>query len=355
MPPLTTRVALTTWQLLPAVTASIVVVAGLYGYGAWRVGRRHPRRPWPLARCAAFYAGLLVVAIALESSVGVYDDVLFTDHMVQHLLLVMVAPPLLIFGRPITLLLHASRNPLHSRVKRVLRSRAVTVITCPPAALGLYVVVITTTHLTPFMNLVLENQVVHDAEHVLYLVTGYLYFLPIIGSEPFRWRISMMGRYLLLMLAMPADAAVGVTLMITDHELFPAYADVGRTWGPSLVGDLNKGGVVMWIGSDIVMTVLAVAVSVPFVLSRSYAGSVGSWIERGRRRALARQLLAAGVDVPSSSAGARAAGERAAGVSVDDDAEVDVQLAAYNAYLGRLDTDPSLVNVPRPRRASRLR
>ena len=72
-----------------------------------------------------FLAGLAVVVFATESGIAVYDDVLFWDHMIQHLLLIMIAPPLLIFGQPFTLLLHASRNPLHTWAKRVMRSRVV--------------------------------------------------------------------------------------------------------------------------------------------------------------------------------------------------------------------------------------
>ena len=65
-----------------------------YLAGAWRVGRRHPARPWPRHRTLAFLLGLAVIAIAVQSSAGAYDDVLFSAHMVQHLLLIMAAPPL---------------------------------------------------------------------------------------------------------------------------------------------------------------------------------------------------------------------------------------------------------------------
>ena len=103
-----------------------------------RVRRRHPARPWPLYRTALFLGGLAVVVIATQSGIGSYDDVLFWDHMVQHLLLLMVAPPLLVVGQPATLLLHASRNPLHTWAKKLLRSRVVAAITWPPFGVALY-------------------------------------------------------------------------------------------------------------------------------------------------------------------------------------------------------------------------
>jgi putative copper resistance protein D len=265
--PLTMRSALTTWQFAPFVSAVLIMAGAGYLIGVWRVGRRHPARPWPAGRTLAFLLGLTVIAVATQSGIGAYDDVLFSVHMVQHLLLIMVAPPLLVFGRPVTLLLHATGNPVHTWVKRAIRSRAVTALTWPPGAALLYAAVVAGTHLTPFMNLVLENSAVHDAEHGLYLLIGYLYFLPVIGSEPIRWRLPAFGRYLLLLVTMPVDTAVGVILMLLPREPFPAYAAAGRTWGPGLLADLHDGGLIMFAGSDLIMTVLGVAVAVRFVAS----------------------------------------------------------------------------------------
>src|SRR5581483_9032112 len=190
LPPISVARILTLWQFAPVVTAFAVVAAGLYLWGVYRVWRKHPVRPWPWWRTALFLAGIGTIVIATQSGVGSYDDVLFWDHMVQHLLLLMVAPPLLVVGQPATLLLHASRNPLHTWSKQVLRSRALAAITWPPFGVALYVGVIVGTHLTGFMNLVETNGAVHDGEHALYLISGYLYFLPLVGREPIRWKVS---------------------------------------------------------------------------------------------------------------------------------------------------------------------
>ncbi len=275
--PLTASDALTSWQFAPLVSAALMLLAAAYLSAGWLAGRRHPARPWPASRTLAFLLGLAAIAVATQSSIGIYDDVLFSAHMVQHLLLIMVAPPLLIFARPATLLLHVARNPLHTRVKRILRSRVVSGLTWPPVAATLYASTVISTHLTPLMNLVLENAAIHDGEHVLYLVVGYLYFLPVVGSEPIRWRVSILGRYLLLLITMPVDTLVGVTLMLVPRELFPAYARAGRTWGPSLVTDLHAGGLIMFAGSDLIMTVLAVVLAASFIRARdtSLAGVPG--------------------------------------------------------------------------------
>src|SRR6266699_1119848 len=138
LPPFGWHAVLTQWQAAPVVTASVVVLACLYLWGVVRVARQHPARPWPVWRTGLFLAGLAVIVIALQSGIGTYDDVLFWDHMVQHLMLIMVAPPLLIFGQPITLLLHASRNPLHGSATRVLRSPVASALTWPVFGFAAY-------------------------------------------------------------------------------------------------------------------------------------------------------------------------------------------------------------------------
>src|SRR6202161_2770241 len=139
LPPFSWSEAATNWQFAPIVTEFTAGLAGPYLWGALRVRRRHPRRPWPLQRTILFLLGLLVINVATQSGIGTYDDTLFWDHMIQHLMLLMIAPPLLVSGQPVTLLLHASRNPLHTWVKRVLRSGPVPAITAPAVGVVAYV------------------------------------------------------------------------------------------------------------------------------------------------------------------------------------------------------------------------
>src|SRR6202167_5328039 len=147
----------TVWQFAPIVTAAVVILAGLYLWGVVRVAHRHPDRRWPVWKTGMFLGGLAVVVLATESGIGAYDDVLFWDHMIQHLMLIMIAPPLLVLAQPVTLLLHASRNPLHTWAKRVVRSRAVSFLTWPPFGLAAYAATIAGTHLTGLMGLVMTH------------------------------------------------------------------------------------------------------------------------------------------------------------------------------------------------------
>ena len=192
--------------------------------------------------------------MATQGWVGVYDATSLADHMTQHLLLIMVAPPLLIAGRPVTLLLHTVRNPWHTRVKRVVRSRVASALTWPPTGLAIYFAAVLGTHLT---GLVLARGPAHDGEHFLYLAAGYLFFLPVIGSEPVRWRPPLLGRYLLLLAAMPADIATGAVLMLHGPL------------GPYRAADVRAAGVIMLAGSDLIMAGLAVALAAVLVTRRA--------------------------------------------------------------------------------------
>src|SRR5271166_3734956 len=325
LPPFSLAEVVSRWQFAPVVTGFVVVAAGLYLWGALRVRRRHPARPWPLYRTALFLVGLAVIVIATQSGIGSYDDVLFYDHMVQHLLLLMVAPPLLVVGQPATLLLHASRNPLHTWTKKVLRSRVLAAITWPPFGVALYLAVIVGTHLTGFMNLVESNGAVHDGEHVLYLAAGYLYFLPLIGREPIRWRVSYPSRIFLLFIAMPVDAFTGLVLGSEGTNPFPNLAVQRPGWAPSPLSDVHVGGAGL-------MFVLMLTVFFAWSRETRSDGGLG-WLETARRVNFAAQVgahqeAAARGDVSAPAAPADDT------ESLDDD---DEHLAAYNAYLARLN------------------
>jgi cytochrome c oxidase assembly factor CtaG len=331
LPPFGLSEALGRWQWAPVVTVIVVAAAALYLWGTFRVARRHPARPWPRWRTGIFLGGLLVIVLATESGVGSYDDVLFWDHMIQHLLLIMVAPALLIAGRPMTLLLHASRNPLHTWAKRVLRSRVVAALTWPPFGIAAYAATIVGTHLTSFMGLVLTNAAVHDAELALFVVVGYLYLLPLVGSEPIRWRLSYPVRLIFLFIAMPVDAFTGVVL--GSYQTDPFVPLDPRSWGPSAVDDLHDGGAVMWIGGAAIMFVMIQVTFWQWSRERRPSVSMG-WLEVARQASLADRIAEAG---PAKTASVPAAAPRAAGTSRTDLDEDEDQLAAYNAYLARIN------------------
>jgi len=331
---------LTQWQFAPVVTVAVSVAAAGYLWGAWRVARRHPARPWPWWRTGLFLAGLAVVVLATQSGIGAYDDVLAWDHIVQHLLLLMVAPPLLVAGQPVTLLLHASRNPLHTWAKRAVRSRTATFLTWPPFGLAAYCATIVGTHLTALSRLILQDQTLHNAEHVFYLIVGYLFFLPLLGHEPIRWRVPYPIRLLILALAMPVDTFTGLVLLYANQgDVVPT--DQRPPGAPAPVQDLHWAGAVMWIGGDALM--LLYMMIVLWMWARDDRASLGGWLEAARRsnfEELVGGQARTAAPAPQHQSGPGAPGQpepAAAGQGAIDD---DEHLAAYNEYLARLNAAP---------------
>jgi putative copper resistance protein D len=202
-------------------------------------------------------------------------------------------------------------------------------VTWPGFGVAAYIATIVGTHLTNFMNLVIEHDAVHEAEHVLYLVVGYLYFLPLIGKEPIRWKVSYPLRLFLLFIAMPVDAFTGVVL--GSYQTDPFVPMEPRSWGPSAVNDLHQGGAVMWIGGAAIMFVMIMVTF--FQWSRESRPSVSmGWLESARQASLAERIAEAN---PARAVNAQTR-DRLVGGAVDEDED---QLTAYNDYLARINSE----------------
>jgi cytochrome c oxidase assembly factor CtaG len=342
LPPFGWSAVFTQWQFAPIVTALAVVFAGLYLWGVARVARRHPARPWAAWRTGMFLGGLAVIVLATESGIGAYDDVLFWDHMVQHLMLIMAAPVLLIFGQPITLLMHASRNPLHTWTKRVVRSKVASFLTWPAFGAVAYTVAVAGAHLTSLASDVETNPTLHDAEHAVFLIVGYLFFLPILGKEPIRWRLSYPVRFVILVLIMPVDTFTGLVLGNGGSGTPGIVAGPRPSWAPNPVSDLHAGGAVMWVGGDALMFGLMMLVFLMWSTDDRAATSGHGWLESARRTNLAtlvasHQPADQRPGVAGEAGQAEQAGVGSARWSERGGVDDDEHLAAYNAFLARLN------------------
>ncbi len=233
--------------------AMIVVALVLYLWGVRRNNRLHPRHRWSVGKTVAWMGALLSTGIAIFSFVGVYDGELFWDHMVQHLILIMVAAPLFAIASPLQLAWRATDGTAHVVVTEALRSPVAKFFGHPIVAFLLYAVLIPLSHLTSWYNLTLEHESVHNAEHLAFLVVGYLFWRQIFGNDPNAYRLHPGVQFFYLFLAVPIDTFSGLSLAGESHEIFPAYFATHRTWGPSYVTDLHIGGTLMWVVGDTLM------------------------------------------------------------------------------------------------------
>jgi cytochrome c oxidase assembly factor CtaG len=241
----------TTFNAIPVIL--ILGALALYLWGVRRVGHLHPRHPWSSGKTAAFIGGLVTTAISVFSFIGVYQQELFWDHMVQHLLLIMVAAPLFAISSPVKLMWSATAGEAHARLTAVLRTRTARILGHPGVAFVAYAVLIPITHLTVWYNYTLEHPAIDDIEHLIFLGLGYMFWRQIFGDDPNCYRLHPALKFGYLFLAIPIDTFTGLSLDQQVHELFPAYLTFHRTWGPSLVADLHIGGVLMWVAGDTLM------------------------------------------------------------------------------------------------------
>ena len=303
----------TAWQLDAVALAVIVLAAALYLTGVALVPLRSPGRRWPVRRTLVFLAGLFVCVIATNGSIAVYDRVLFSAHMLGHLALVMVAPALIMWGRPLQLALDSAPPRRRARLERLFTGRVVSVLTAPPVALATYTVVIVGSHLTGLMDTIMRNEWAGQLEHLVYLVAGCQFFVLIVGDEPIRWRLGSPARWLLLALAMAVDTFTGIVLMqgLQAVHLMPSTLDV------SALSDTRTGGAIMWFGGDAIMLVIMVALVIGYLRRVDAAAPEQGWLAQARVAQFAAHT--------GASDGAQDA--------IDDD---DAARVAYNEWLEKL-------------------
>lgn len=240
-----------------------LVAAGGYLLLARRVNASHPTSPVPRWRVVAWLAGTITILIALASAIDVYADELLTAHMIQHLLLTMVAPPLLALGAPVTLVLRAVRPVTRRRLLLpLLHSRAIRLAASPFVAWPIFTAVIWFAHFTPLYEAALEQPALHVLEHAIFLGAGLLFWWPVIGADPSPWRLRPIARMVYLAAQMPLNTAVGLAIYFAPTVLYPHYATLGRAWGPDPSTDQQVAGIVMWgAGDTILIAALVLAVA----------------------------------------------------------------------------------------------
>lgn len=254
---MTTGQLLSTWALDPVPSAGVVVAGGLYLH-AWRTRPHRPGRgrtgdvhggllrPRPLA----FGLGLLTLVVALDGPPDVFSGSSFLAHMVQHLLLQLVAAPLLLLGGPVAVVLRADPPWFRRRVLvRLLRSRWVQLLTNPVTTLAAFAAVLVGSHLSPLYELALQHEGVHELEHLGYFVTALLFWWPAIGVDPAPRRMAHPARLLYLFLAMPVMAFLGVAIAGSRHVLYAAYLADPPPWGATPLADQRAAGTLMWVGA----------------------------------------------------------------------------------------------------------
>ena len=247
---------LRSWPLSPWLLASLGVAACIYLRGWLALYSKNPRR-WHVGRLVAFAAGLAIVFLALASPIEPFAALFLRVHMLQHLLLMMAAPPLVWLGAPLFPMLRGLPRQVRTYwVAPLLRSRILQPffarLTHPVVALPLFVAATWLWHVPAAYELSLRSSGWHHFQHVCFLGTALLFWFPVVRPYPSHphWSPWLLVPYLIV--ADVQNTVLSALLTFSSQVLYPHYASVPRLGGISALGDQSAAGVLMWVPGSIV-------------------------------------------------------------------------------------------------------
>lgn len=274
------KAVLLSWSWRPEVIIVLALAGTLYTRGWWRLRRRshhagksyrstsHMR--WRLTsgwRLVSYWFGLFLIALALLSPIDSLGQQLFLMHMVQHLLLIMFAPPLLLLanpmpvilwglpdswrraaGRGLGILLHRE-SPVRKGIRQVTTAGIIWLI---------WVIAVIGWHDPGMYNWALRNEFAHDLEHMTFFLVSMLFWWHVIGAGPrIHKQAGYAGRVGLLIAAIPANMLTGIVLAFTTSVVYTYYEAVPRLWGIDALTDQRIGGIIMWVPGSMMFIVAA--------------------------------------------------------------------------------------------------
>lgn len=253
------------WNFDPFVTISLIVTAVAY-YWALRRVREAGRYEHPNWQVLCFYAGLLTVALALLGPFDMYNDDVFTFHMIQHMILIQATAPLLLFGRPVQLALHAiSPKDSGPVLRTVLRPRGVrwvlTFLTNPIVAFFLFNGAIVLWHFPQFYDAAIVNETIHVIEHMTFLSVALFYWWPMIDPIPRHHKMKRTWAVISVFFAMMISSnGLGAILTLADSVIYSPYLANPNPFGWSPHVDQQIGGLLMWVVGGLLWLFVALGI-----------------------------------------------------------------------------------------------
>ena len=249
----------TWWTWDPLVLAGLALGSAIYTRGAMRLWREagigHGLAPW---RAAAYGAGIIVIAFALISPLDHASDVLFSAHMVQHELLMLIAAPLVVLGRPLVAAVWALPGDLRVRALRATRpARFWRALTSPWIALLLHAVARLVWHVPVLFDAALADERIHAIQHLSFFVTAVVFWWAVIYGR--YGRIGYGASVAFVFFTMLYSGLLGAVLSLGDHALY-AHAEPSLRWGVDPVDDQQRAGLLMWIPVGAVMMAVGLAI-----------------------------------------------------------------------------------------------
>ncbi|MFD0265837.1 cytochrome c oxidase assembly protein [Streptomyces sp. NPDC127106] len=240
-----------------------LVGLGLYLWGVVRLRQRGDA--WPVGRVVAFTTGVLSVALVMCTKLNDYGMVMFSVHMVQHMVISMLSPILLLLGAPVTLALRAlppagrGRKGPRELLLMLLHSRYMRIITHPAFTIPMFIASLYALYFTPLFDFLMESKPGHIGMMVHFLAVGLVFFWPIMGVDPGPHRPGYVMRMLELFAGMPFHAFFGIALMMASEPMIGTYRNPPASLGIDPLLDQQWGGGIAWAFSEIPSVLVLIA------------------------------------------------------------------------------------------------
>ncbi|MFF4033784.1 cytochrome c oxidase assembly protein [Streptomyces sviceus] len=291
------------WSADPFFLVACLLALGLYAWGVVRLRRRGDS--WSVGRTVSYVLGVLSIGLMMCTKLNDYGMVMFSAHMVQHMVISMLSPILILLGAPVTLALRAlpvagkGRKGPRELLLALLHSRYMRIVTHPAFTIPLFIASLYALYFTPIFDALMGSKTGHVAMMVHFLAVGVVFFWPIIGVDPGPHRPGYLMRMLELFAGMPFHAFFGIALMMASEPMVETFKNPPASLGIDALSDQNYAGGIAWAFSEIPSVLVLIAL-------------LFQWYGSEQRQAKRT--------------------DRAA------DRDGDKELEAYNAYLASLST-----------------
>ncbi|MFF9310373.1 cytochrome c oxidase assembly protein [Streptomyces sp. NPDC014748] len=290
------------WSTDPFFLVACLLGLALYGWGVVRLRRRGDS--WPVGRTVAYVVGVLTVLLTMCTGLNDYGMVMFSVHMVQHMVISMLSPILILLGAPVTLALRAlpvagrGRKGPRELLLALLHSRYMRIVTHPAFTIPMFIASLYALYFTPLFDFLMGSRAGHIAMMVHFLAVGVAFFWPIMGVDPGPHRPGYLMRMLELFAGMPFHAFFGIALMMGSAPMVKTFENPPASLGIDALSDQSAAGGIAWAFSEVPSVLVLLAL-------------LFQWYRSEQRQAKRT--------------------DRAA------DRDGDKELAAYNAYLASLN------------------
>ncbi|WP_406128379.1 cytochrome c oxidase assembly protein [Streptomyces canus] len=251
------------WSADPFFLFACLLALGLYTWGVVRLRRRGDA--WSVGRTISYVAGVLSIMLMMCTGLNDYGMVMFSVHMVQHMVISMLSPILILLGAPVTLALRAlpvagkGRKGPRELLLALLHSRYMRIITHPAFTIPLFIASLYALYFTPIFDFLMGSKTGHIAMMVHFLAVGVVFFWPIIGVDPGPQRPGYLMRMLELFAGMPFHAFFGIALMMASEPMVETFKNPPVSLGIDALSDQNYAGGIAWAFSEIPSVLVLIA------------------------------------------------------------------------------------------------